>query len=149
MVLAYARIFRRAAWREGFVLDFCPTFRILSFVMSGKNLRSPFTKQLTGLFCKLRSNPYLYSRQSKKGTPFGVPSCFGGERGIRTLVCVSTNWFRVSPVMTTSISLQILTKYRVAILQRWYYIIKNIKNQYFFWKNKIFFEKYYYIKKYR
>ena len=26
----------------------------------------------------------------------------GGERGIRTLVCVSTNWFRVSPVMTTS-----------------------------------------------
>ena len=24
--------------REGFVLDFCPTFRILSFVMSGKNL---------------------------------------------------------------------------------------------------------------
>ena len=26
----------------------------------------------------------------------------GGERGIRTLVCESTNWFRVSPVMTTS-----------------------------------------------
>ena len=47
------------AEREGFVLDFCPTFRILSFVMSGKNLRSPFTKQLTGLFCSLRSNPSL------------------------------------------------------------------------------------------
>ena len=30
----------------------------------------------------------------------------GGERGIRTLVCFRTNWFRVSPVMTTSISLR-------------------------------------------
>ena len=77
--------------REGFVLDFCPTFRILSFVTSCKNLRSPFTKQLTGLFCSLRSNPCLYSQQSKNGTPFGVPSCFGGERGIRTLVCLRTN----------------------------------------------------------
>ena len=27
--------------REGFVLDFCPTFQILSFVTSCKNLRSP------------------------------------------------------------------------------------------------------------
>ena len=32
--------FRKALVKEGFVLDFCPTFRILSFVMSGKNLRS-------------------------------------------------------------------------------------------------------------
>ena len=30
---------------------------------------------------------------------------YGAEGGIRTLVCVSTNWFRVSPVMTTSIPL--------------------------------------------
>jgi len=26
----------------------------------------------------------LYSPQSKNGTPIGVPSCFGGERGIRS-----------------------------------------------------------------
>ena len=47
--------------------------------------------RIGGLFCSLRSNPYLYSQQSKNGTPFGVPSCFGGERGIRTLVCLRTN----------------------------------------------------------
>ena len=33
----------------------------------------------------------------------------GGEGGIRTLVCFRTNWFRVSPVMTTSIPLQKIT----------------------------------------
>ena len=70
-----------------------------------KILRSPFTKQRTVLFCSLRSNPCLYSQQSKNGTPFGVPSCFGGESGIRTHVGLLPNWFRVSPVMTTSISL--------------------------------------------
>ena len=64
---------------EGFVLDFCPTFRILSFVMSGKNLRSPFTKQLTGLFCSLRSN--LSLRRSKKEEP---PDWVVLERGIRS-----------------------------------------------------------------
>ena len=38
---------------------------------------------------------------------FAADAAFGGERGIRTLVRVSANWFRVSPVMTTSISLRI------------------------------------------
>ena len=57
------------AEREGFVLDFCPTFRILSFVMSGKNLRSPFTKQHTVLFCSLRSNPCLYSHEKARKHP--------------------------------------------------------------------------------
>ena len=55
--------------RKGFVLDFCPTFRILSFVTSCKNLRSPFTKQLTGLFYSLRSNPYLYSYEKARKHP--------------------------------------------------------------------------------
>ena len=32
---------------------------------------------------------------------------YGAERGIRTLVLLPANWFRVSPVMTTSISLRI------------------------------------------
>ena len=48
--------------KKGFVLDFCPMFRIFYFVTSGKNFRSPFTKQLPGVFCELRSNPCLYSR---------------------------------------------------------------------------------------
>ena len=66
--------------REGFVLDFCPTFRILSFVMSGKNLRSPFTKQLTGLFCSLRSNPFIKFSVIKRKDTTRVPFRFMAER---------------------------------------------------------------------
>ena len=68
MKLLYHKIVKTAILflehsREGFVLDFCPTFRILSFVMSGKNLRSPFTKQPFRSFCELRSNPiYILSK---------------------------------------------------------------------------------------
>ena len=54
----------RSEWRRwGFTLDFCSTFRIGFYVTFRKNLRSPFTKQLTGLFCSLRSNPsYILSK---------------------------------------------------------------------------------------
>ena len=76
--------------------------------MFRKNLRSPFTKQLTGLSCSLRSNPfYILTKKQESTLKWGCFSLFGGERGIRTLVCLRTNWFRVSPVMTTSISLRI------------------------------------------
>ena len=53
------------AEREGFVLDFCSTFRIGFYVTFRKNLRSPFTKQLTGLFCSLRSNPIYILGKAK------------------------------------------------------------------------------------
>ena len=50
-------------WREvpprGAVLEFCSIFRILSYVISRKILRSPFAKQFTGLFCSLRSTPLI------------------------------------------------------------------------------------------
>ena len=55
--------------REGFVLDFCSTFWILSYVTFRKNLRSPFTKQRTVLFCSLRSNPCLYSHEKARKHP--------------------------------------------------------------------------------
>ena len=55
----------RLAEGEGFVLDFCSTFWILSFVTFRKNLRSPFTKQRTVLFCSLRSNPVYILRKAK------------------------------------------------------------------------------------
>ena len=54
--------------------------------MFRKKLRSPFTKQLTGLFCSLRSNPsYSILSYKTKGHHEGVPLFYGGERGIRTL----------------------------------------------------------------
>ena len=99
------RFFRRAAWREGFVLDFCSTFRIGFYVMFRKNLRSPFIKQLTVLFCSLRSNPCLYSQQSKNGTPIGVPSCFGGERGIRSWILQSiSDWILSYALQNSSVT---------------------------------------------
>ena len=48
---------------------------------------------------------YILTKKQESTLKRGCFSLFGGERGIRTLVCLRTNWFRVSPVMTTSISL--------------------------------------------
>ena len=50
---------------------------------------------------------YILTKKQESTLKWGCFSLFGGERGIRTLVCLRTNWFRVSPVMTTSISLRI------------------------------------------
>ena len=52
---------------RGVVLEFCSMFWIWFFVTSRKILRSPFTKQLTGLFCSLRSTPFIKSRKITKG----------------------------------------------------------------------------------
>ena len=52
---------------RGVVLEFCSMLWILFFVTSRKILRSPFTKQLTGLFCSLRSTPFIKSRKITKG----------------------------------------------------------------------------------
>ena len=57
---------RFLAEAEGFVLEFCKAFRIGFNVMLCKILRSPFTKQLTGLFCSLRSNPIYILAKNKK-----------------------------------------------------------------------------------
>ena len=58
---------------------------IFCYVVQKSSVTVP--KQPFRLFCSLRSNPCLYSQQSKNGTPFGVPSCFGGERGIQNPTC--------------------------------------------------------------
>ena len=66
---------------RGIVLDFCSTFWILSEVTSRKNLRSPFAKQLTGLFCSLRSIPLLKGFTKKERARICVPSLFWWTRG--------------------------------------------------------------------
>ena len=75
-------------------------------VVRRQSLRSPFQNNHLGCFVHCVRIPFIFS-QSKNGTPFGVPSCFGGERGIRTLVRLLSNAFRVRPVMTASISLRV------------------------------------------
>ena len=65
---------------RGVVLGFCSTFGILSEVTSRKNLRSPFAKQLTGLFCSLRSTPLIKRVSQNKKSPEGL-FCFGGPEG--------------------------------------------------------------------
>ena len=89
---------------RGIALDFCSTFWIMSFVTFRKNLRSPFQNNTPCCFDHCVRIPIIFSRK-QESTPLRMLPAFGGERGIRTLVCLRTNWFRVSPVMTTSISL--------------------------------------------
>ena len=55
--------------REGFVLDFCPTFRILPFVMSGKNLRSPFQNNTPCCFVHCVRIPVYILAKNKKHPP--------------------------------------------------------------------------------
>ena len=58
----------------------------------------------------LTKNPCFYSHNKKEPANGEKPLAdwlFGGEGGIRTRVRLLSNWFRVSPVMTTSIPLRV------------------------------------------
>ena len=76
---------------EGFALDFCSTFWILSIVMFRKNLRSPFQNNAPCCFVHCVRSPVCSLSKAKNGTPIGIPFCFGAEGGIRTLVSFRPN----------------------------------------------------------
>ena len=49
----------------------------------------------------------MLGKKGKSSKPLSLLDFFGGEDGIRTHVRLLANWFRVSPVMTTSIPLRV------------------------------------------
>ncbi len=74
-------VFSRGFWqREGFVLDFCSTFRILSYVTFRKNLRSPFQNNTPCCFVHCVRIPFIFSRKSKKAPSNEDASRFLAER---------------------------------------------------------------------
>ena len=98
---------RFLAEAEGFVLEFCKAFRIGFNVMLCKILRSPFTKQLTGLFCSLRSNPIYILAKNKKHPRLRMLLVFWRrQRDSNPRGLSHPNCFQDSLVMTTSICLR-------------------------------------------
>ena len=62
------------AEREGFVLDFCSTFRILFYVMFRKNLRSPFQNNTPCCFVHcVRIPAYILTKKQESTLKWG---CF-------------------------------------------------------------------------
>ena len=65
---------------QGFVLDFCSTFRICFYVMFRKNLRSPFKNSaLCCFFTAFESQ--LYTHNKKQRIPFGMLCFLAGVQG--------------------------------------------------------------------
>ena len=63
--------------REGFVLDFCSTFWILSFVTFRKNLRSPFQNNHLGCFVHCVRIPiYILTKKQESTLQRGCFSLF-------------------------------------------------------------------------
>ena len=76
---------------RGIALDFCSPSRIISFETFRKNLRSPFQNNTPCCFSHCVRIPIIFSPKSKKHPQMRMLPAFGGERGIRTLVCLRTN----------------------------------------------------------
>ena len=74
---------RPRAEREGFVLEFCKTSRLIYMLCFAKFFGHR-SKTVHRTVLSLRSNPIIFSDKTKKA-PTRVLFRFGGERGIRTL----------------------------------------------------------------
>ena len=85
-------------------------FRLASSATGGASAEMPVTNLSTSGNCNLflKIFNYILSKQTLYGiTPYSRLLLYGGEKGIRTLVSLTSNGFQDRRVMTTSLSLRI------------------------------------------